>query len=64
MKKQLIHCYYLDDNIGLPAAFLFEGLKATKEIMVFGTLDGEGFTKYKVGNECENIDPHLMLSII
>ena len=32
--------------------------------MVFGTLDGDGFTKYKVGNECDDIDTHLMLKIL
>lgn len=32
--------------------------------MVFGTLDGDGFTKYKVGNETANVDPHLMLDIM
>jgi hypothetical protein len=32
--------------------------------MVFGTLDGEDFSKYKVGNELEDVDPHKMLEIM
>lgn len=60
----MIHCYYLDSVKDLPAAFLFEGLRATNGIMVFGTLDGEDFTKYKVGNECDDVDPHLQLKIM
>jgi len=60
----MIHCYYLDNARDLPAAFLFEGLKATNGIMVFGTVDGEDFTKYKVGNECDDVDPHLQLKIM
>jgi hypothetical protein len=32
--------------------------------MVFGTVDGEDFTKYKVGNECDDLDPHLQLRIM
>ena len=59
----MVNCYYLNDHKDLPDAFLFEGLKATNEIMVFGTLDGDDFSKYKIGNESENSDPHLMLSI-
>ena len=59
----MIHCYYLNDNKNLPAAFLMEDLPETKGIMVFGTLDGENFSKYKVGNEL-NEDPHLMLTIM
>lgn len=39
-----------------------EGLKETNEIMVFGTLDGEGLTKFKIGNELNN-DAHLMLEV-
>jgi len=31
--------------------------------MVFGTIDGEDFTKYKIGNEL-NEDPHLMLTVM
>jgi len=31
--------------------------------MVFGTVDGDDFTKYKVGNEL-NEDPHLMLTVM
>lgn len=59
-----MHVYYLTDNAGLPAAFLMEGLEEAGGIMVFGTLDGENFSTYKVGNECEDIDPHLMLKIM
>jgi L-2-hydroxyglutarate oxidase LhgO len=50
-KKQLIHCYYLHENQGLPCAFLMEGLEEANGIMVFGTVDGENFSTYKVGNE-------------
>lgn len=32
--------------------------------MVFGTVDGDDFTKYKVGNECDDLDPHLQLQIM
>jgi len=53
----------LDNNEGLPAAFLLEDLVETKGIMVFGTLDGDNFSKYKMGNEF-NEDPHLMLSVM
>ncbi len=35
----------------------------TNGIMVFGTVDGEGHGKYKIGNEL-NEDPHLMLSVM
>lgn len=41
-----------------------EDLEEANGIMVFGTVDGEGLTKYKVGNECDDIDPHLMLRIM
>jgi hypothetical protein len=64
MRKQLIHCYYLEDNKDLPTAFLMEGLKSANGIMVFGTVDGPNFEKYKVGNELEDTDPHLMLQIM
>ncbi len=64
MKKQTIHCYYLQENKDLPNAFLLEGLKETNGVMVFGTVDGEGFTQYKVGNECEDLDPHLQLRVM
>ena len=64
MYKQLIHCYYLNDNVDLPAAFLMEDLIEASGMMVFGTLDGENHSTYKVGNECEDIDPHLMLKIM
>ena len=50
----------LDDPSHLPASFLVEDLKEASNNIVFGTLEGEGFTKYKVGNEV-NEDPHLML---
>jgi hypothetical protein len=59
MRKQTIHCYYLTERAGLPTSFLLEGLKETNGIMVFGTVDGDGFQKYKVGNECDDLDPHL-----
>jgi len=59
----LIHCYYLDDNKGLPDCFLIEDIPDTNGLMVFGTIDGEDFTKYKVGNEY-NEDPHLMLTVM
>lgn len=41
-----------------------EDLEEANGIMVFGTLDGENFSTYKVGNELEDIDPHLMLKIM
>jgi glycine/D-amino acid oxidase-like deaminating enzyme len=31
--------------------------------MVFGTVEGDGFGKYKIGNEL-NEDPHLMLKVM
>jgi len=36
-----------------------EDLQEAGGMMVFGTLDGENLTTYKVGNECDDIDPHL-----
>ena len=60
----MVHCYYMEDSKDLPAAFLMEDLLQSKGIMVFGTLDGDNFSKYKVGNELEDIDPHLMLAIL
>ena len=57
-----MHIYYLSDNEGLPAAFLLEDLPDTNGLIIFGTLDGEGLTKYKIGNEL-NTDPHLMLQV-
>ena len=48
----------LNSNKGMPDCFLMEDLQETKGVMVFGTVDGEDFTKYKVGNEL-NEDPHL-----
>ena len=62
MEKQLVHIYYLSDNEGLPACFLIEDLPDTNNLIVFGTLDGEGLTKFKIGNEL-NTDPHLMLQV-
>ena len=56
----MINIYYLSDNHGLPACFLLEDMPDTNNLIVFGTLDGEGLTKYKIGNEL-NTDPHLML---
>lgn len=56
--------YYLNENAGLPAAFLMEDLEESGGIMVFGTLDGPDFKQYKVGNECDDIDPHLMIKIM
>ena len=41
-----------------------EGLEESNGIIVFGTVDGENFSTYKVGNECDDIDPHLMLKIM
>jgi glycine/D-amino acid oxidase-like deaminating enzyme len=35
----------------------------TNNIMIFGTLEGEDFSKYKMGNEM-NADPHLQLKIM
>lgn len=64
MHKQMVHCYYLDDSRDLPPAFLMEDLLETKGIMVFGTLDGDNFKSYKVGNELQEVDPHLMLAIM
>jgi glycine/D-amino acid oxidase-like deaminating enzyme len=64
VRKQTIHCYYLSENKHLPNAFLLEGLKETNGVMVFGTVDGDDFTKYKVGNECEDLDPHLQLRVM
>ena len=59
----MIHCYILNDRIGLPDCFLLEGYHETNGIMIFGTIEGEGFTQYKVGNEL-NADPHLMLKLM
>ncbi|CDW89687.1 n-methyltryptophan oxidase [Stylonychia lemnae] len=59
-RKQLINCFYLSDNVNLPTAFLMEDLEEAGGIMVFGTIDGENFSTYKVGNECDDIDPHLI----
>ena len=53
----------LNDNKGLPDAFLIEDVAETNGLMVFGTLDGPDFTKYKIGNEF-NDDPHLMLTVM
>jgi len=47
----------------MPDCFLLEDLQETKGVMVFGTVDGDDFTKYKVGNEL-NDDPHLMLTVM
>ena len=59
VRKQTINCYYLADKKDLPTAFLLEGLKETNGIMVFGTIDGPNYETYKVGNECDDLDPHL-----
>ena len=32
--------------------------------MVFGTLDGENHSTYKLGHELEEIDPHKMIEIM
>ncbi len=32
--------------------------------MVFGTVDGPDFQTYKVGNECDDLDPHLQLKVM
>ena len=39
-----------------------EDLKESNKVMVFGTVDGDGFTRYKIANEL-NCDAHLMLRI-
>lgn len=41
-----------------------EDLEEANGIMVFGTLDGDNFSTYKVGNELEDADPLLMLKIM
>jgi glycine/D-amino acid oxidase-like deaminating enzyme len=41
-----------------------EDLEEASGMMVFGTLDGDNLSTYKVGNECDDIDPHLMLKIM
>jgi hypothetical protein len=64
VKKQTINCYYLAEKKNLPTAFLLEGLKETNGIMVFGTIDGPEFNTYKVGNECDDLDPHLQLRVM
>jgi glycine/D-amino acid oxidase-like deaminating enzyme len=53
----------LEDNKDLPDAFLIEDVAETNGLMVFGTIDGPDFTKYKIGNEF-NDDPHLMLTVM
>ena len=35
--------------MGLPDCFLMEDYEATNGIMVFGTLDGDDFSTYKMG---------------
>lgn len=47
----------------MPPCFLLEDLHETNGIMVFGTLDGDNFSKYKIGNEFSE-DPHLMLKVM
>ena len=64
MKKLMVNCFYLEDSKDLPPTFLLEGLKESNEIMIFGTLDGPTFQQYKVGNECDEMDAHLMLKIM
>ena len=54
--------FFIEDGSGLPPAFLMEDLKECNKIPIYGTLDGEGFTKYKICNEMNN-DTHLMLEI-
>jgi len=53
----------VDNRIGMPDCFLLEDLKDTNGIMVFGTMEGENFDRYKIGNEL-NSDPHLMLNVM
>jgi len=48
----------------MPTCFLLEGLKETDGIMVFGTIDGPDYKTYKVGNECDDLDPHLQLRVM
>ena len=41
-----------------------EDLEEANGLLIWGTLDGEDFKSYKVGDDFENPDPHLMLKIM
>lgn len=65
MYKQPINTYYLDNNKDLPPCFIIEGMPESNGEMVFGTLEGENFEKYKVGHELHNnFDLHKMTDIM